>query len=793
MSKQAVLDALADTPPTGSAIVTHQEVRTWSIEALPQSLTSKFVCRAVAFGESSQEFTEASLKMAANGVKPWEPALPLGHIADSCIEKAQKKRRALVPTLQRWINDDSAEHSECVEFGLRLYREAVGHPISERNFRRWIKLVLSRDGGAYEFERLELYLPKRPTPKPLVQVPSSLDAQFQPLADFVNSLADPTKATADQKALVWVRAFNLLRAGAKTKREQNACRREIVKFLFLHFGALAASEHALRVNFDRKYIAWLESEQDFNCLLDRREDNGKKAYQLPEDDRFKLIAAGAKLGGGVPMAWRLRHSELSEETRKQHPNKYKCPRQLMELILPAVKLEKDALKGAKQVRVRGAYVNRDPDGIASGDWDQSDDMTPVNYWWEESEKEPMGFWFGQGQWLPWIDERSYFIYHHVLVTDAYYDAFNIRNSWTEKAAEWGLPRCGLSLERGIWQRSRILVGRKSEMDPDETEVGLRRLGLEFHHFTEARGKVIEHVFDELQKYFQAIPGYAGRNQITDRYEGIQKKIRLVKSGQAHPADLGFLHKSEMVRAFTNICRDYNDCPKGGKYHRGLSPHQVFEKCFTSKVVHVPKELGWLIATDKMRRPVTGNGIRFSFGTKEFGYKSDELGQRINRQVEVYFNPARPETIFCTDLDGSNPFVCELEVSVANHNPPAGVLEKALRQNAAQNRYRRELHQSLRKYYHGEFFQRMFRPVMVSAETVENTREFARQNSEIENRKQELGARLTRARKAYSESGAAMPENVRPEALDAALALNQLRREAYEEDSSGTNPQSKEEP
>jgi hypothetical protein len=88
---------------------------------------------------------------------------------------------------------------------------------------------------------------------------------------------------------------------------------------------------------------------------------------------------------------------------------------------------------------------------------------------------------------------------------------------------------------------------------------------------------------------------------------------------------------------------------------------------------------------------------------------------------------------------------------------------------------------------------MFRPVMVSAETVENTREFARQNSEIENRKQELGARLTRARKAYSESGAAMPENVRPEALDAALALNQLRREAYEEDSSGTNPQSKEEP
>ena len=128
--------------------------------------------------------------------------------------------------------------------------------------------------------------------------------------------------------------------------------------------------------------------------------------------------------------------------------------------------------------MNGAYIERDPNSLASGDSDQSDDLTLPLYWWDET---PDGLWIGQGQLLVWIDERSWMFYSLDLITSNAYSGFSIRNSWTCKAEEHGLPRKLVRVEMGAWRESKVFVGSRDEVGTEETELGLRRLGLRFHH------------------------------------------------------------------------------------------------------------------------------------------------------------------------------------------------------------------------------------------------------------------------------------------------------------------------
>jgi hypothetical protein len=772
LNKRSILKALVQTPPTGVAIVRGNDTPTWTLTDLPDRLIELLRYRAGKTGEALPQYLDGLVKLKERGIAPWQPKLSLAEIAADCLAEATKLRAALLPALQRH-SSPLLSGEDRARLGLADYQRAFGHTINERHWRRLIARTLQRDGGAEDFNRLELYLPDNPKPKadPARLLPH--EADFKELRARVQSFANPDKPSAAEKSLLWADVCELF-SDIKTKAQHRKLRRQVVKFLMRHGRGLARNANALRVNLSRKLEAWQASDGDFNELVDGRADGSRAGFVLPEKDRLMLIASAALFGGGMQMAWRECYEQLSEETCKHYPNKRFCPRKVRESIRAAVKLEKEALKGPKNVRVKGAFVNRDPDGIAPGDWDQCDDMTPVNYWWEESETDPRGFWFGQGQWLPWIDERSWFIYDHTLVSDPYYDGFNIRNSWTKKAAEWGLPRQGLSLERGIWKRSRQLVGRKDDLDPSETETGLKRLGLRFHHFTEARGKVIERAFAELQNYFQAAPGYVGRVQMIDRYEGVQKKIALVKSGKAHPADVGFLHKTQLAQVFTTVCREFNERPMHGKYHLGLSPRQVFQERFTSKVIHVPKEFRWILASNRIVCTVGGNGISFDFKPlKGIYFKAAELGGKFGERIAAYFNPERPDTVFCTDLDGSNPFIAERAQAVAPHDPAPGTLERALAQNAAQNQFRRELHRSLRPYYNTPFFQNMFRPGFYNAEAARNSEHFAQEHNRIEAAQKAQTAQTNKARRAYSKLGMNIPSRMRPGAADAAAELAKL--------------------
>ncbi len=362
-------------------------------------------------------------------------------------------------------------------------------------------------------------------------------------------------------------------------------------------------------------------------------------------------------------------------------------------------------------------------------------MTMVNVWWEQT---PYGLWCGQGQLLPWFDERSFFCFNLCLITAPGYSSFAIRNSWTDKAAEWGLPRIGFALECGMWKTSRLLKGRpqnevsiwrgrnansrflsESEVSPmplEESELGLKKLGLKFKHYTTPRGKIIENVFGKSQNYFQSLPGYVGRNALADKYERVQKEIALVRDGKEHPAKF-FLEKEEMMAKLMERFHKQNITAKFGKYHRGRSPKELLLESYEKNPpIQIGPEYRYFLASNKIPVIPGRNGIGFRFGEKTFNYKSAETGEHQGKELFGLFNAERPELLHVTDRKNNYLFSVNLETPVKNHDPEPGTMEQSGRENAAHAAYHKDKFCNLHSLYESEFGLAASRRLVVDAKT-----------------------------------------------------------------------------
>lgn len=764
LTKRAVLAALRDATPAIPATVEGNRPAAWPLESLPLRFREGLARVAKQRGYGGAEHL-----LATPPEQIWPPpGFPkLSEIAQHCLDKAAKAQRALARVLALQ-GDLSRTSAELEQLGLEDYRREFGYAISGRALRALIKRTIERDGGAENFSRLTLYLDERPARKaPLPSRPRPGDeVEFRELREVIAMFKDQSAPTHAELEYLWTRAFEMSEDRVAAGKPEKRIRRALVRFLFSIKPTLAKHEPALRKTFKRHYAAWLKNERRPGWLDKRRTNSGfHRAPELNDEDR-KLLTATAAALSGPNQAWQTHHRELSPAIREYYPGTHRCPARIRELIRHDVAMEKIALHGPHAMRTAGAFVNRNPNGIASGDWDQSDDMTMVNVWWDDAPDSPEGFWFGQGQLLVWIDERSWFAYGWDLISDPYYDAFSIRNSWNTKAATWGLPRKGLSLERGIWQTSRIVVGervnRSSAVGILETASALERLGLRFHNATHARVKVIERIYGKLQNYFQAAPGYVGRNPITDRYERVQDQIRQVKAGKAHPSEF-FLHKNQWASILDKVLLHYNDTRMDGKYHEGRSPKEVYQTEFTDKLALIPDELAHMFMDECLVRKVGPNGVMLPFGKRQFRYKGARLGELRGQPVRIYFRPSSPDIARCTDLKGQNPFAVELEARPFNHDPLPGTLEKAIAQNAAQDRYMKELHRSLKPYYNSDFFSNLFRSVRVDREAVERSQVFARQTEEINSRRADEQKRQTHLRRRAVALGVSVP--ARPKRME----------------------------
>ncbi len=555
---------------------------------------------------------------------------------------------------------------------------------------------------------------------------------YRELRGRMASFRQPGAPTATELDLLWADVLEFQDTQLPAGKARKKAKRALLEFLLAEAPYLAKNFSALQEKFRVQLLRWQTEGRTPSALADQRKGrSGRPPNAEPtKDDLDWLRVYASKYGGGLNQGWReaCLAKKFSAPLVAAYPDIRVCPRRLRELVAPDVEKLKDHLHGPHAAKTWGAYVNRDPNGIASGDWDQCDDMTLPVFWYEETDK---GIWYGQGQWLVWVDERSWMAYNQALISDRAYNGFSIRNSWTNKAAQHGLPRQGLYLENGIWRSARVVGGRHPDIELEDTEKGLRGLNLRIEHARHARGKIIERIYGLLQDRIQTLRGYVGRNPFTDKYEAVQKQILRVKAGE-HPSKY-FLSKAELFALLEEILNQFNRSPMYGKYHAGLSPQEAYEKHFTTPLVHIPDACRWLLASNRIVTTVGRNGISFQFGLHRFNYKSAQTGALYKRQVIAWFNPERPDLLPVSNLDEQFLFLVPLETTVANHDPEPGRLSKAMAENASHNRHHKELFRALKPKYSEAFDQGRLRTPVVSRKTADIQEKMNRARAEAAER------------------------------------------------------------
>ena len=272
---------------------------------------------------------------------------------------------------------------------------------------------------------------------------------------------------------------------------------------------------------------------------------------------------------------------------------------------------------------------------------------------------------------------------------------------------------------------------------------------------------------------QTEPGYAGRCQPVDKFETVQRQLQLCRSGKEQPSKF-FYHKSQIIERLLEIGQEYNNTPKFGKYHSGLTPKEVYEKHFTTPLVKVPDSCRHLLAMNKIKTTVGRNGVSFRFGNQPFTYKNSyELGQRKGQRVICWFNPERPDFCSITDLDGENAIVVAREPMVPTDGASDEQLARAMAANASFNGFYKDMHRALKTRFSREFEQHRFRPVVVDRQTLEHGTAVREQTAALQAEQKEASRFVTQGRRAAGRLGMHPDTIRRPEQLAAAERLAQL--------------------
>jgi len=656
ISKRAVLATLKGVKPASQKATPGGLADAWSLGQLPARYTEQLAAVARQAGHRD------SLALLADPGQPWAPPVPLGQLAQRCVDEAVKLRDALAGSLKR-LNDVSVPVQEFERVGVEEYRAVFGHRISPRHFRRLLDRTVERDRGEENWTRLEIYLPERLARKDLETGPARpSDAEFKALSDILATFANPASPTIEEEGCLLLRAFDLVETAQQGGQEGRACKRAVIEYLQRQAPFLAPTPGALRRDFNRKFARWATG-RDVEAVLDgRAKANRQRRIELGQADRDAVVAYSTLLhdGAKAPAIRRaVKERALSEplvNRLTEHPG---AVRSIVRAVGPEVGALRNIHRGPRTHRLQGADVQRDWSGVSAGDWFTSDDCTlPVYYWIADGRG-----WFSltRGQFLPLMDLRSKRILDFVLLDSKSYSAASIRTLLNKGCSRFGLPRRGFAFERGIWESSRLLKGvGPGAATWSEVETGLRGLGLEFQHAVQAKAKPIENVLGLLQNRMMGEPGYVGRNEQADKFERWQKAKLEVEAKRVHPADAGFYSAQRWFARLHEILDEYNAESQESKMTLGLSPDdawQAYQKP-DDPLIDLPVSCRYLLATHCRRARVTPNGIGIQFGKVPLVYRSEETARLIGQSVLVWFDPEFIEAVTVTDMNKENPFAAQ---------------------------------------------------------------------------------------------------------------------------------------
>ena len=511
--------------------------------------------------------------------------------------------------------------------------------------------------------------------------------------------------------------------------------------------------------------AYRSTDGAFAAVRDRR--TLRYAGALPafrKEDRERLIARSLDCGGRVAQAWRelQREGAFSAEMTQRfiaNPKKKSyIPEIIRREIAPEVERLLPVHRGPREHELRGAHFRRDYSTIFAGDSCQADGVTCPVYWFEANGDSPHGYRIMRGQFILMIDERSLLALGFALNSEPTYNSRIIRSLITRVHDDYGLPRRRFKFERGIW-RAKILRG--DEVESEHTEKGLREFRIHFSYTNFPRGKQVEGVLRLFQNEMERLPGYCGRDEMHERFERLQKKLRMAQGGTLYPGEF-LMNKAQWMEKISEILERYNQEPQQGRQLSGLSPLQAWNRLQAPDgLVKLGPQVRYLLAHHKLPMMVQRNGITLRSSLGGGVYCNEITGRFVRQRVQVWCDPDNSDYIAITSLDGKQgPFVIPRLDDIPAIDATREQIAAGRAQIGAHNGYAKTLYRTIST----KLAVHHFRKLQADASSIENGERLRDGLDAAGAQKRKTGENLRRLRSASTEINFA-PKRISVEAVE----------------------------
>lgn len=694
--------------------------------------------------------------------------IDLAELAPSAIDRARKLREALATLIP--IRDDlSLNAGEFAQRGVEQYRAVFGYEIQPKTWRALLDRTVERDNGEECWSRLEIYV----EPNPALRSPGATsiirarDKQFELLEATLRDLAEVRQLTIEHREQLWTRCCDELQLALDAGRAEKKTKRAILAVLN-ESRVLGGDFEALRRTFSRKWAVYFAT--GGKKIVDRRGLRTKEFLHV--DDERALAAHAHANGKDVTRGWQtaLASGDLSVDTLSRYFGSSSVPHRVRRQITPKVRSLAAYISGKGEED--GPSQHGDYRQLSAGEVFEMDDWTPEHVCWNNCAEGP-GIHIFQGQVIALIDQASRRVLEFGFVEGAYHGRV-IRSTLNNACKHFCLPE-RLHIERGLWKRARIIVGRTTGVSSfDQWELGLREF-MQITHAEKARAKGnIENHFNAMGREMRPWIGWCGRDMRTTIPRELERKIQLARSGKIHPSEF-CLSKQQMLDAIEQSFEGYNARRQPYGRLRGLSPNDAWN-AMKSPTGRPSLGQAGAYLIDYQREPLTirrGQIVR-KIGRVPHFYHSPDTARFDRQMVLVWSHPDDADQVAFTSLDRKQgPFVVPLQELTPQHASPdynaiARVQAKIDQTNAVRKSEYRAIQPHLAKA--------RLRPTVIDAPTAQLGDQLESEVVESKRRSAAITRTLRAAKDLAKRTGFFRPEQI---ADDRAAAVNEGLRAMLE--------------
>ncbi len=642
----------------------------------------------------------------------WMPAVPWGVLAEKWRTKAHKLQTALLPFLRR-LEDPSVSVASLAEEGRALHQRIFkfSEPISVRHWERLVQRTLERDGGALNWNRVEIFVDDKAGRRRTAATCRSefLAEHKTALNETVEHLENRADPTDDDRAYLLDAAFRHYESLSARHTKHKVRRRlktSLLDYLLAAVPALAKNVESLRRVFDLKLAAWQAGGQTPQAIMDQRRLKSGN-FRRPDfaADRKVIRDMAIQFGGSESLAHRQARKRglLSKEfcdhyTFDMRQNKSYVPHTIRADITPEVEAVEPLTHSEREAKLRGPWIRRDWSDEEPGNYFSGDDVTWNHRFWFWNDDDLGRRRAIRGECLLITDLRTFYPLHVMLIA-GHYNSEHVRSLCLQAHDKAGLPHEGYYFEGGVFQ-ARLVPGERRKGAKwrhwRETENGLQalKLSVSLRHATTPRAKPIEGMLHILQDLMRCEPGFVGFNERQDKIEDIQEFVVAVNERGADPRER-LLSMADWSKRIDAILHEFAHDPQNGDMLPGVSPAETWAEAMQRKaLVKLPPEARAVFATHEQRVTVRQEGIVLTIRGQRRIYANEHTGRFIGRPVLTHYNVEYPQLLTVSDLDRREYFAvpelvlpamsatpeqfARVHAQIAGHRRPAKVIHSEMR-------------------------------------------------------------------------------------------------------------------